>query len=591
MIFALSLVPLLLLVALSIDYAFYIQSRSQAALAADAAATHAVRAADAAYTYELSVKDPNASIDAQTAGQAIGEDWFAATLGTMPRATITGGPTVKITQNANGSAGFTATVSFAGTYPPFFAYLFNNLPWHINGASQAESAYQYVEILMLLDNSSSMLIATSASITQMEELTVCPSSGIASNFDGNSWAGAYYQNASPDAAGLKPTDVPETPGAILHYNPTTNAHAYIGTQESGTGYGYAQGSCNTGWQGTGGSPYAPCAFACHTTTSPLETPNFNSKGNVSGYTTNSAYTDDYYGLARQAGIILRLDDVQSAAAQVITAMQTNQQAVGQFSVGVYEFNDDVIPIWPAAANGQKQASEASTDLADASTAIQDAAIPLQANASIGNSDFPTSINDMISGKYSNGQQYRANAAGTTSPKLTPSGAGVTATTPEKDVFIVTDGMDDSSSSGNRVLGEMTGFDAESGGPTGTTPALCGKMKTSLGYTVYVLYIDYDPLGNQWYQETSQKATPYGAQDYPALQNDPTKYYAESTTVSVGSPPDANSSLSTVSPDEAALIGCASSPSDFFEATNDSQIGTAMSAMLHAALTSTIQLTQ
>ena len=589
LIFALTIVPLILLVALSIDYAFYVQSRAQASLAADSAATHAVRAADAIYTYELSngTAAATAVSDAEADGSAIGKNWFFAALDTMPKATITGAPNIILTQNANGSAGFTATVSFAGTYPPFFDSLFNNRLWNINGNAQAQSAFKYVEILMLLDNSSSMLIASSpTAITQLEELTVCPTSGIASNFGGNNWS-AYWQNTTPDQSGA-PTDVPETPppSPIAHYTP--GSYQSSGYTDSGSGAGYNAGTCNTGWTGSGGSPFAPCAFACHTTTSPLQVPSVDSNGNVT-YTSASAYTNDYYGIARQAGIQLRLDVVQSAASQVITAMQTNEQAANQFSVGIYEFNDDVIPVWPSPSNGQ-QASEASTDLADAATAIQNTAPPIQANASIGNTNFPAAVDDMISGAYLNGAQYRANAAATSSPALTASGTGTTAATPQKDVFIVTDGMEDTSASGNRVAGEMTGYEAETGTPLSATPALCGQLKT-LGYTVYVLYIDYNPLGNTWYQSTGTlPPTPYGAQDDPALYK-PTKYYAESTTYSEGNPPNGNTSLAQDTPDEWGLIGCATNPSDFFEATSDSEIGATMNAMLHAALTSTIQLTQ
>ncbi len=603
LIFALTIVPLILLVALSIDYAFYVQSRAQASLAADSAATHAVRAADAIYTYELSngTAAATAVSDAEADGSAIGKNWFFAALDTMPKATITGAPNIILTQNANGSAGFTATVSFAGTYPPFFDSLFNNRLWNINGNAQAQSAFKYVEILMLLDNSSSMLIASgTTAITQLEELTVCPSSGIEGNFGGNAWTtnpnnNAYFQHVSPDAAGLAPMDVPEAAGAIANYTPATS-ETNIGTGESGTGYGYAPNICAAGWTGKNATnsdgtsaPYAPCAFACHTTTDPLQVPQTNAQGTVTGDTANSAYTNDYYGIARRAGIQLRLDVVQSAASQVITAMQTNEQAANQFSVGIYEFNDDVIPVWPSPSNGQ-QASEASTDLADAATAIQNTAPPIQANASIGNTNFPAAVDDMISGTYLNGAQYRADAATTSSPALTASGTGTTAATPQKDVFIVTDGMEDTSASGSRVAGEMTGYEAETGTPLSATPALCGQLKT-LGYTVYVLYINYNPLGNTWYQSTGTlPPTPYGAQDDPALYK-PTKYYAESTTYSEGNPPGGNTSLAQDTPDEWGLIGCATNPSDFFEATSDSEIGATMNAMLHAALTSTIQLTQ
>jgi hypothetical protein len=48
---------------------------------------------------------------------------------------------------------------------------------------------------------------------------------------------------------------------------------------------------------------------------------------------------------------------------------------------------------------------------------------------------------------------------------------------------------------------------------------------------------------------------------------------------------------TPSPDIAALTACASTPQDFYTATNTASINTAMTAILKSALTSTTRLTQ
>jgi hypothetical protein len=87
---------------------------------------------------------------------------------------------------------------------------------------------------------------------------------------------------------------------------------------------------------------------------------------------------------------------------------------------------------------------------------------------------------------------------------------------------------------------MTGYLAETGTATAITPALCNQLK-SLHMTVYVLYIDYNPISNQFYYNSSYKttpnynikATPYGAQDYPALNPVASNEYAEPTTASAG----------------------------------------------------------
>jgi hypothetical protein len=607
MIFALSLVPLILLIGLTVDYSFYVQARAQAEMAADAATTHAVRAANETYTYETAINGTStaaeaaAATEAEAAGKAIGGDWFDATLGVMPRASITGPPDINVVPNANGSAGFTATISFAGTYPPFFAYLFDHRPWNINGSAAASSAYNYVEILMLLDNSPSMLIgATPTDIQTLETISVCPPTSIDPSFEGNTWNWFYQDVPNVQNASGGYGDVPEgspvtAANLILNYTPGSYQTKNYG--ESYDGEGYNPGHCASGWTGPGNSsPYAPCAFACHTTTNTMS---FTGTNSTTYPFIDGTYPADYYGLARAYSmpngttapttITLRLDVLQSAASQVIKAMETNEAAADQFSVGVYEFNSDVTPIFPTSTNGLQP--EASTDLPDAASAIADAPIPLESDPSKGYTNFPTSVADLISGKEVTSGTTFGYQGSTTG--LTAAGSGATATAPQKDIFIVTDGLEDtpypSTSDSFRREGEMTGFGAESAtnDETGSTPWVCKSLK-NLGFTVYVLYIDYEPLSNTFYQKTNKASDVYINADYPALSDGTTKDYAEATATSEASPPSAT--VKTLPPDEAGLYACASSPSDIFEASSASDIATALNAMLASALTSTIQLT-
>jgi Flp pilus assembly protein TadG len=585
LIFALALIPLALLVGLSIDYAFYVQARSQAAMAADAAATHAARAADSAYTNGLAqgLSNAAATTAATTAGQLMGAKWFRAQLGVLPTAVISAGslagqdngqdnPLVQITANNNGSAGFTATVSFKGTYPPFFNALFKQSSsnvWNINGVAGATSSYSYVEILMLLDTSASMLIgATQTDINTLEYNSVCVPTSIPSSNVGfitsNTWGNEYYQNAvDPSGASL---NVDET--QIKHYKPATPV-----TKNGVTTY--AAGTCNTGYN-PANSPSAPCAFACHTDT------------NKTG-----ASSQDLYGIARQQtnpSVTLRLDVVFSATEDVIKAMSSNEQAANQFSVGVYQFNTDVTPIIQGSVNGSP--TEATANLGAASNPASGTAlyavqqddynfnpaspVPGVVNTANSYTNFPLSIQHLMSGKYGNGVN---------GPALTAAGNGATAATPQKDIFIVTDGMEDDSNSG-RPSGEMTGVNAENASASlAAAPWLCKPLK-NLGFTVYVLYIDYLSLANTFYQTSGATATKYFTNDTNGGSNGTTKDYAEATAKTAGV-----TAFNGQPPDYAALQACASAPSDFFEASNSSQIGTQMNAMLHAALTSSIQLTQ
>jgi hypothetical protein len=594
-IFALCLVPLVLLIGLTVDYSFYIQARAQAEMAADAAVTHAVRAADETYTYELGVLGSSsadqqiAANDAVTAGETLGTDWFNATLGIMPRASISAGsPSVKVTPSGSGgSTGFSASVNFAGIYPPFFKTLFNGANWNINGAADASSSYNYVEILMLLDNSASMLIgATVSDIQNMEAITVCPPTTIDSLNVTNDYHGSYYAHvADPtyqtDGNSWQYVDVPNA--NITH----VTQYGTLGTWTDSTdGKGYSAPTCATGWRGgyTTGDPQAPCAFACHTTTNTLYEVNSHGVN-----TAVAGYSNDFYGLARQAGITLRLNVMQNAAAQVISAVETNEQATGQFSVGVYEFNNDVTPVYPTSGSGSQ--AEAGTDLPTAESDIQNAAVPVVTTPNNGDSNFATAVADLISGEYANGTAFGYSGSTT---GLTAAGSGTTASAPQKDIFIVTDGMQDATVNGTRYEGEMTGYGAETASTEQTaTPWVCEPLK-KLGFTVYVLYIDYEPLANTFYQISANQyfaTNAYLNTDYPGLENGTTKDLAESTSTSrADSLSQVDPSLPNLTPDETGLLGCASSPGDFFEASSSSEISTALQAMLVSAMTSAIQLT-
>jgi len=159
MIFCLSLVPLVFLVALAIDYSFFAEARSQVQLAADAAVTHAVRAAAGTYSLELNQKiaSGTATTDAIAAGETAGGNWFKAQLGQLPTASIpTTAPNSSCTGNTNpcvvvaaltSGAGFKGTVTYQGNYPTFFDRVFvsfypsvtaqSSATWYVSGTSHA----------------------------------------------------------------------------------------------------------------------------------------------------------------------------------------------------------------------------------------------------------------------------------------------------------------------------------------------------------------------------------------------------------------------------------------------------------------------
>jgi len=242
---------------------------------------------------------------------------------------------------------------------------------------------------------------------------------------------------------------------------------------------------------------APCAFACHSDS--------GGKG------------DDFYSLARNAGIELRTDVVQNAAANVIQTLSDKQQP-NQFSVGVYAFNNTLSAVWPTSG-------EATADLTttQSKTKAMTTPVTLSTSGPIGNTDFTASMQSLIQ-------------------NVTGAGDGTTPTTPLKNLFIVTDGINNPNT--DPSIGPMT---------SATNEQLC-SMFWAKGFNVYVLYTPYLPLPSGKYQTVVMQ------------YSEPTQTSATAANV-------------------AALQACARYPSHFFQATDPTAINTAMQTMLASALNS------
>ena len=475
-IMALALLPLTMIVGLAIDYSIYSQTRAQADLAIDAAAMQAVRAASVAYA-----AGTVSTAGLQQAGAAAGQSWFKAQLGTPAHGSATAAITVTYTAS---QSTFTALATYAGSVTVPFLGPLNLGTWPVRGTATAVISNAYVEVLMLLDNSSSMLIgASTTDIVALEQATPCSTQSANEDqpMSAYSWANGAcdprYTGAPAACAD------PASFEFILSGNPATCSN---GGGSIATLNGRSVHVAN-----------APCAFACH-----------NDKGN-----------NDYYGLARslKPAITLRLDVVQKAAAQVVATLQARQQAPGQFLVGIYQFNSTMQPLYPAIGTG-----EAGNDLATALAAVQ--AVPPDLAANDGNTNF-------------------ALAADALDADVVAAGDGTTAATARKNLFIVTDGMQDMP--GSRIMGPMT---------SATNEQLCTQFWNK-GFNVFVLYTPYLPLPNPFY-----------------LSSD--KQYVEPTQSS---------------PALAALQACARYPANFFQASDPVAILAAMQTMLAQALNSSARV--
>jgi Flp pilus assembly protein TadG len=649
-VFSLALVPLVLFVALAIDYTFVTEARSQVQLAADAAVTHAVRTAAATYSLEINQNIPaaTASADAITAGDTAGQEWFTAQLGRLPTATVpatatnngcTGNknPCVNV-QALTNATGFSAAVTYQANYPPFFDSLFKSAAtWYISGTANAQAQYNYVEIMMLIDTSASMLIgATPTDIAALEQYDVCPPTNrvttvagdndlyIASRPDlvdgDNAHNGRTYQYRS--TSGSSPASYGST---TSQYNDAVNFDTVVATQHmtwpsgdaGGQGQDDSTGNCASGYAqpsfvdsvNNPGSAGVPCGFACHTTNN-----------------TYQGFYTDLYGFARYIGanqpLKLRLDYVLAAVEQVIGTMINNEQASDEFSVGVYQFNASLANNVAVLASGTQGTPhdtvgdpgyESTFDLTDALAAVKsvdyqvtpsETALPALVTGSDGNTNFTTAVTNFVAGKATGGNALVA-----------VSNAANSKTNPQKDVFIVTDGLEDecgTSCGGTRVMGEMTSIAAEApaGGLTAATGS-CSKFK-KLGYNVYVLYIDYYPVPHYTYYVTNVTDPAATSPSDGFINND----YASITDGSIQqmtTPASANNVSASVtgtygkwgalsfpddSPTQAALRACASvnpngsasDPTYFYEATNASMISTQLTTMLETALGSAIRVT-
>jgi Flp pilus assembly protein TadG len=404
LIFAIALIPLLMIVGLAVDFGFYNEAQAQLDMAADSAAFHAVRIAVQLYQNN----DPNYLAQAKQAGNA----WFQAQLGNLAQSQTTVTPTVQILPPNSTSNQITATVNYAGVIVTHFAGIFpGSWPeypnWGISGAATAViSTITYSEFDFAVDNSSSMLIgATSTDIQTLEALTPCSNQALAVQntpqsaqplIGPNGGAGAYSwyfdptgaqdntsSHPAPNAtqAGLK---VPYGYG-VFNYNALVNnvaTQAWINqpiptaAQPTGKCWPNVSATCfyvpnltqappylsstatayfnsisrTTGLCAKGGGnstrlsgqaavyrnegatvtqanvPQAPCAFACHTDTN----------------------NNDYFGLARQAGVTLRFDVVKNALTstsqptpgviQTLINYVTTSEGLDPVTVGLYAFN-------------------------------------------------------------------------------------------------------------------------------------------------------------------------------------------------------------------------------------------------------------
>jgi Flp pilus assembly protein TadG len=545
LIFAIALIPMLMMVGLAIDFGFYTEAQAQLDLAADSSALHAVRIALQVYENETQANSQTSVADALNKGQTAGTAWFTAQLGNVPQSQYAITPTVQLSFNS-GTNQITAQVNYAGVILTHFAKLFPaNWPeypnWGIAGAATAViSTLTYSEFDFLVDNSSSMLIASGpADIQALEALTPCSTQATAIQsvpgsaqplFGAYSWfydpSGAYdnYSTQSP----------PDAPGTLIPFGYTTFGYTATagptqgqrelinrvipsGVMQDGEcdprfatnavtgGYGnecfYVPGQTTANPATTLNPPLNPAGFCTPTASGVLGggvVQRFNAQNQLvatpgvpQAPCAFACHTDpgnnDYYGLARANNIKLRFDVIQEALTSttaqplgVIPTLENYVQNAGNLdpvTVGVYYFNTNFTTSVSPTPNTNSLAALQAAESAE--LAVQPAVV--QDNA---DTNTPSALTNMA-GIYS---------------KAGKVGSGSLPSAPKKYLFLITDGMEDYTDPvAGRIQGALSSVSLQQ----------CQAIK-DLGVKIFVLYTTYYPLPNPFYlQYDRQYAEPTG----------------------------------------------------------------------------------
>jgi len=195
-----------------------------------------------------------------------------------------------------------------------------------------------------------------------------------------------------------------------------------------------------------------CGFACHE----LDAPGMSSHV-------------DNYTIAHDSGITTRIDVLRQATQQLMDTAATTASVPGQFGMAINTFNVDMTTV-----------SAMTTDLTAAranAAAIDLMVVPAQGWNDDRDTDFEVSMAQL-------------------SAAVPASGTGLTSDDPQRVVFLVTDGVDDTDRSTTPQIAASRVPDP-SRLIQAFNPDLCRAMKNQ-GIKIAVIYTTYVPLPNNGY---------------------------------------------------------------------------------------------
>ena len=271
-----------------------------------------------------------------------------------------------------------------------------------------------------------------------------------------------YSASSPNIfasmLGMTSTPLSGTSGASNSQSPNINYYLLLDSSPSmaiaATTAGINTMVANTSKQGG-------CAFACHQTN-----PAADNLGNPNG--------EDNYALARNLGVTLRIDLVNSATQDMLSSAQTTSATNNSaYQFAIYSFDASVHTLQTlTTATGNSSAAITASAVATAKAS----AANLQMLTTYSNGYISKGVND-------NDQDTNFDLAMNTLYSIMPkpgNGTAIAGDTPQEVLFIVSDGVVDEAK-GGRLIQAM-----------GANSTLCTQFKNE-GIRIAFLYTTYYPL--------------------------------------------------------------------------------------------------
>ncbi|TCM14959.1 putative Flp pilus-assembly TadE/G-like protein [Novosphingobium sp. PhB165] len=525
-----AIVPLTFTVGFGIDYARAMRLRTQLNAAADAAVLAAVA--------------PTMILQSDSASAAAATSMFnsqAALLSGYQNLQMTPTITASTSSGSSGALGYLrkATISYTVQSINLFGGILGHNTLTVTGTSSA-SAQQppNVDFYLAMDNSPSMLLpATSDGIKKIQDVTGCafachqqmPHSDSINVKDPSNrqvlLSTSYYTSGSSNEKVYYLYDSTNSilytsSGTPMNTSSTSVATPAPTTSGSGTSATTTAKSISTVTSttysitdSTSGPVKITKSMSSQDTTTTTVTQYGNSttststgpKNNLGSSTYDTGYWADGYWLTHNYGLLygspssltLRKDDVVSAASQLIP-FAANQAAQYQVTYRAQMFSFD----WTRSGKSTPVTSlNTLKDVATYGSGFSVASLfpaddywwkNSQPTSSTNNNDQSTEMTNMLTAM---------NAI------IPTAGTGATGSTPQKILFIVTDGMLDQPDGGGRYFGPLRTSDLTQ----------CTAIKAK-GIKIAVLYTQYLPeslAGDSWSQTNVAPFLPAPPSPYPA----------------------------------------------------------------------------